>query len=176
MDCRPPGSSVHGESPGKNTRVSCNVLLQGLFLTQGSNPYLLLLLHWQACSLPRAPPGKPRRLPCVWQVCFLLLSGCLFLAAYCYDLSGYQPLSWMYRLMLFMTLVSFQSSFLHFLKLLLLLSFDTLITQCWYIWCCPLILWVGSLFSFFYPLFLRQFFKFVNLCSSLIIFLIPDES
>ena len=25
-------------SPGKNTRVSCHSLLQGIFLTQGSNP------------------------------------------------------------------------------------------------------------------------------------------
>ena len=28
--------------------------------TQGSNLGLLRLLHWQACSLPLAPPGKPR--------------------------------------------------------------------------------------------------------------------
>ena len=28
-------------------------------LTQGSNPHLLCLLHWQAGSLPPAPPGKP---------------------------------------------------------------------------------------------------------------------
>ena len=33
-------------------------LFQGIFLTQGSNPYLLRLLHWQAGSLPLAPPGK----------------------------------------------------------------------------------------------------------------------
>ena len=35
--------------PGKNTGVGCHVLLQGMFLTQGSNQRLL---HWQACSLP----------------------------------------------------------------------------------------------------------------------------
>ena len=29
------------------------------FLTQGSNPLLSCLLHWQAASLPLAPPGKP---------------------------------------------------------------------------------------------------------------------
>ena len=29
-----------------------------IFLTQGSNPRLLLLLHWQLGSLPLAPPGK----------------------------------------------------------------------------------------------------------------------
>ena len=31
----------------------------GIFLTQGSNLRLLCLLHWQAGSLPVAPPGKP---------------------------------------------------------------------------------------------------------------------
>ena len=40
MDCSPPGSSVHGDSPGKNTGVSCRALLQGIFPTQGSNPGL----------------------------------------------------------------------------------------------------------------------------------------
>ena len=40
MDCCPSGSSVHGDSPGKNTGVGCQSLLQGIFLTQGSNPGL----------------------------------------------------------------------------------------------------------------------------------------
>ena len=39
-DCSPPGSFVHGDSPGTNTRVGCHALLQGIFLTQGSNPGL----------------------------------------------------------------------------------------------------------------------------------------
>ena len=38
MDCSPPGSSVHGDSPGKNTEVGFHALLQGIFPTQGSNP------------------------------------------------------------------------------------------------------------------------------------------
>ena len=38
MDCSRPGSSVHGDSPGKNTGVGCHVLLKGIFPTQGSNP------------------------------------------------------------------------------------------------------------------------------------------
>ena len=38
--CSPPGSSVHGDSPGKNTGVGCHALLQGIFPTQGSNPGL----------------------------------------------------------------------------------------------------------------------------------------
>ena len=41
----PPGSSVHSIFPGKNTRVACHFLLQGIFLTQGLNPHLLSLLH-----------------------------------------------------------------------------------------------------------------------------------
>ena len=35
-----PGSSVHGDSPGKNIGVSSHSLLQGIFLTQGSKPGL----------------------------------------------------------------------------------------------------------------------------------------
>ena len=61
MDCSPSGSSVHGDSPGKNTGVGCYALLQGIFPTQGSNPHPLCLLHWQVGSLPLVPPEKPRR-------------------------------------------------------------------------------------------------------------------
>ena len=35
-----PGSSVHGDSPGKNSGVGCHVLLQGICATQGKNPGL----------------------------------------------------------------------------------------------------------------------------------------
>ena len=42
MVCSPPGSSVHVDSPGKNTGVRCHAFLQGIFPTQGSN---LGLLH-----------------------------------------------------------------------------------------------------------------------------------
>ena len=42
MDCSPPGSSVYGNSPGKNIRVGCHSLLQGIFPTLESN---LGLLH-----------------------------------------------------------------------------------------------------------------------------------
>ena len=59
MDCSPPGSSVYGGFSGKNTRVGCHVLLQGLFPTQGLNPCLLCFLHWQAGSLPLEPLGNP---------------------------------------------------------------------------------------------------------------------
>ena len=45
-DCSPPGSSL---SMGKRTGVGCHFLLQGIFSKQALN---LLLLHWQADSLP----------------------------------------------------------------------------------------------------------------------------
>ena len=57
MDYSPPGSSARGGSLGKNTGVGCHALLQGIFPTQGSNPGLLCLLHWEEGSLPLAPPG-----------------------------------------------------------------------------------------------------------------------
>ena len=34
MDCSPPGSSVYGDSSGKNSGVGCNALLQRIFPTQ----------------------------------------------------------------------------------------------------------------------------------------------
>ena len=37
-----------------------NFLLQEIFLTQGLNPRLLCLLHWQVNSLPRSHLGSPR--------------------------------------------------------------------------------------------------------------------
>ena len=43
------------DSPGKNSGVSCHALLQEIFPTQGLNPHLLCLLHWQAGSLPLVP-------------------------------------------------------------------------------------------------------------------------
>ena len=45
MDYSPPDSSVYAISPGKNIGVGCHLLLQEIFLTQGSNS---CLPHWQA--------------------------------------------------------------------------------------------------------------------------------
>ena len=55
MNCSPPGSSAHGDSPGKNIGVGCHTLIQGTFPAQGWNLRLLCLLHWRAGSLPPAP-------------------------------------------------------------------------------------------------------------------------
>ena len=54
MDCNPSGTSVHGDSPGKNTGVGYHALLQGIFPTQGWNP-----------GLPRCRPivYRPGRQP-----------------------------------------------------------------------------------------------------------------
>ena len=57
VDCSPPGSSVQ-DSPGKNTGVGCHALIQGIFPTPDWIR-LWCFLHWQADSLPLAPPGKP---------------------------------------------------------------------------------------------------------------------
>ena len=55
MDHNLPGSSVHEDSPGKNTGIGCHALLQGIFLTQGLNPGFLclqiLIIHIAKLSL-----------------------------------------------------------------------------------------------------------------------------
>ena len=58
MDCRSPGSSVHVCSK-KEYWSGVSIPPQGIFPTQGSNPHLFHLLHWQADSLPLVPPGNP---------------------------------------------------------------------------------------------------------------------
>ena len=57
MDCSPLGSSVHGDSPGKNTGVACHALLQGIFPTRRLNPGLP---YCRQILLLSEPLGKPR--------------------------------------------------------------------------------------------------------------------
>ena len=55
VDCSLPGSSVRGFSRQDYwSGMPCPP--PGVFPTQGSNPSLLYLLHWQRGSLPRKPP------------------------------------------------------------------------------------------------------------------------
>ena len=54
IGCSPPGLSVHGASPDKNTGVGCHALLQGIFPIQGLN---LGLLH---CRRIFYYQGSPR--------------------------------------------------------------------------------------------------------------------
>ena len=51
----PAGLLCPGDSPGRNTRMGCHALLQGIFPTQGS---ILNLLHWQADSFPLTTLGS----------------------------------------------------------------------------------------------------------------------
>ena len=55
MDYSPPDSSVHGNSPGKNTGVGCP--LPEDLPNPGIEPRSSIL---QADSLPAEPPGKPK--------------------------------------------------------------------------------------------------------------------
>ena len=55
MECSPPGSSVHGDPPGKNTGVGCHFLLQEIFSTQGSN---LGLPHCRQTLYPLRHQGR----------------------------------------------------------------------------------------------------------------------
>ena len=59
MDHSLTGSSIHSDSPGKSIGVGCHALLQGTFLTQGSNSCLSCFLHWKTGSSPLAPTGEP---------------------------------------------------------------------------------------------------------------------
>ena len=59
MNCSPTRLLCPWDFSGRNTRVGCHFLLQGIFLTQGLNPHLLQeILHWQAGSLPLSHLGR----------------------------------------------------------------------------------------------------------------------
>ena len=57
VDCSPPGSSVHRDSPGQNAGVGCHALLQGIFPTPESNPGLL---HCRRILYCLSHQGSPR--------------------------------------------------------------------------------------------------------------------
>ena len=50
IDCTPLGSFCPWNIPGKTTGVGCHILLRGIFLTQGSYPCHLCLLHGQSLN------------------------------------------------------------------------------------------------------------------------------
>ena len=64
VDCSPPGSSVHGDSPDKNTGGGGHALLQGIFPTQGQNPGLP---HCRWILYQLSHKGSPRILK--WVAC-----------------------------------------------------------------------------------------------------------
>ena len=68
VDCSLPGSSVLGSLQARVLEWVAVFLLQGIFLTQGSNPHLL---HWQEGSFPLSHQGSPRT--SYWGLFILLL-------------------------------------------------------------------------------------------------------
>ena len=58
------------------------LLLQAIFLTQGWNPGLLHLLHWQVGSLPLVPPGKPKACVCVYIYIYMCVCVCMCVHVY----------------------------------------------------------------------------------------------
>ena len=75
MDSSPPGSSVHGDSSGRNTAVGCYVLLQGIFPTEGLNPGLLhcrqILYHLSHQGSPDIINRLWGKVICVWKIIFI---------------------------------------------------------------------------------------------------------
>ena len=57
MDCGPPGSSVHRDSPGKNTGVGCHALFQGIF-NPGIEPMSPVVPALQVGYLPLSHQGR----------------------------------------------------------------------------------------------------------------------
>ena len=55
VDCSPPDASVHGISQARILEWVAHFRLQGIFLTQGSNP---CLLRWQVDFLPLSHQGS----------------------------------------------------------------------------------------------------------------------
>ena len=58
-DYSPPDSSVHGILQARILEWVAISSSRGIFPTQGWNPCLLRLLHWQAGSMALVVPGKP---------------------------------------------------------------------------------------------------------------------
>ena len=84
MDCSPPGSSVHGDSPSKDTGVGCHALFQGNFLTQGSNPGLLHCRQILYCLSHQGSPDHQGGS----SICFLMERDTIFV--FC-DMNLYFP-------------------------------------------------------------------------------------
>ena len=59
MDCSPPGSSVYGDSPDKDTGVGCHALLQGNLPNPGTEPMSSASPAMQADSLWLSHWGSP---------------------------------------------------------------------------------------------------------------------
>ena len=88
MDYCLSGSSVHGNSPGKNTGVDCHSFLQGIFLTQGSSsglPHCKQILYHLSQLYSKLKKKKIKDLHS-WQeaVISLIQSACFYYATTIY--------------------------------------------------------------------------------------------
>ena len=84
MDYSLRGSSVNGILQARILGVTCHFCLQGLFLTQGSNPCLLHFLHWQVDSLLLSHRGS---LESFIQVVIYMITHDCMLGNPCYEFS-----------------------------------------------------------------------------------------
>ena len=72
LDCSPPGSYVHG--------LSQAIILEGIAISfsrvssQGSNPHLLCLLHWEVGSLPLSHIIHDRHSINVWKLNLIVMT------------------------------------------------------------------------------------------------------
>ena len=98
MDFSPPGSSTHGDSPGKKSGLGCYALLPGIFQTQGLNPGHLhcrrILHHLRHQGRPLSPRVCSDLCP-LSQWCYLTVSfsATFSLSLQCFPSSGSLPVS-----------------------------------------------------------------------------------
>ena len=76
LDYSLPGSSVHGDSPGKNTGMDCHALFQGIFPNQGSNPGLP---HCRRILYHLSYQGSHRTKSVLQGICIYIHTVCIFI-------------------------------------------------------------------------------------------------
>ena len=82
MDCSPPGSSVHGILQARILEWVAIPFSPGDLPDAEIEPVFLCPLHWQAGSLPFAPPGKPIYYVYVYIFAYVLYIYSIYLSTY----------------------------------------------------------------------------------------------
>ena len=119
MDCSPSGSSFHGDSPGKNTGVSCHVLLQwikpvslvsvalavdflslGFFITWEAQSWLYICL----CDYMTPLTKLFQIISSIYMLkCFLI---CRLIPVWCWGLIAWVSFYWLVNTFLFLCFYS----------------------------------------------------------------------